>query len=163
VYRAILLATLAFAAASCGGSGSSEGTTSSATPAATTAPVTISSAHPRADALAAVRRCRAAFAAVRIGTVAKANLQTAKAAVAKAKTACGDAATLRAIANANPNDSALKQARDAEVAVNEGLVNFAYYLGHVADGTNGQKIFDYSTEQLRQARILLDDAFGELQ
>jgi hypothetical protein len=122
----------------------------------------VSTAHPHATAVAALRRCRAAIAGLQFGTVAKADVDAAKQRVETASEACGDAATLNTLVRFDPTDTALAQAADAEAALADSLVNYGHYLDHVADGTSGQKIHGFAVEELRQAKLLLADALSEL-
>jgi hypothetical protein len=159
VRRLGLLSALAVLAASCGDS-----TTTSSTPATTSTTVAkVSTAHPHATALAALKRCRAAIAGLRLGAVAKDDLDATRKAVDSASAACGEAETLKTLVRFEPNDTALGQAADAETAIADSLVNYGHYLDHVSEGTNGEKIYEFAVEELRQARLLLAEALNELQ
>jgi len=173
VIRLALLATLVLLAASCGGSKSTSSTTTattSTTAAAAGTPTTtmsrseaINDPHPRVTARGYLTRCQAGLRQLRLVVVTKSDLDGARQQLAGVKAACGGGATLRVLAEVNPNDAALGQAAAAETAIADAATNFGHYLDHVANGTNGTKIFKFSVEEARQAKILLADAFSELQ
>jgi hypothetical protein len=175
VLRLSLLATLVLLAAAFGGSKSTSPTTTTAATIATTTETaasggttTLSRAeavkddHPRVTARAYLTKCRAALGKVRFTVVTKSGVDGAMTQVATVRTACGDAASLRLLAQVNPNDAGLAQAAAAETAILDAAVNFGHYLDHIANGTSGTKIFKFSVEEARQAKILLADAFVEL-
>ena len=157
-----LLSVVALLAASCGESSTT--TPTSSTPATTSTTLSeAAKAHPHATALAALRRWNAAVAGLQFGTVAKGDVDAAKERIATATAACGDVATLATLVHFDPSDAALGQAADAETAISDSLVNYGHYLDHVADGTNGKRIYGFAVEELRQAKLLLADALNELQ
>jgi len=172
VLRLCLLATLVLLAAACGGSksGSSTTTTTATTTAAAAGgpTTTLSRAeavkddHPRVTARAYLTKCRAALGKTQFAVVTKSNIDGARKQVAVVRSGCGDAASLKLLAQVNPNDAGLAQAAAAETAIADAVLNFGHYLDHVANGTNGTKIFKFSVEEARQAKILLADAFVEL-
>jgi hypothetical protein len=150
--RGLLLAALVLLASSCGGgSKMTAGTTTGAV-----------SADPHGEARGYLLQCRKAVNAAPIGAVARADLATARSLVAKAKAACGETKRMQAFAQAHMGDSGLTEASAAESALAAGLANFEKYLGHVAAGTNGKRIFSFSVEQIRQGKLLLEEALVEL-
>jgi hypothetical protein len=138
--RGIVLAALVFLAVSCGGSG-----------------------DPHAQARAEISNCQAALVATPIGPVTAQHVAGVKRLVAKAAAGCGATAKLRSLARKHPTDNGLGEAYSAEVAADSGLVNFGKYLADVAAGKTGhQRILNYSTEVIRQAKLLLTEALVEL-
>jgi hypothetical protein len=158
VRRLGLLSALALLAASCGDSS----TTSSPSATTTTTAAKVSTAHPHATALAALKRCDAAVARLRFDTVAKDDVDATRKAIDTASAACGEAETLKTLVRFDPSDTSVAQAADAETAIADSLANYGHYLDHVADGTNGDKIHKFAVEELRQAKLLLAEALREL-